>query len=393
MPATEHFDLLVVGGGKGGKTLAIELARAGWSVAMVERSPEMIGGTCINLACIPTKTVIRSAEVAETVRRASSFGVPASLSRLDAGALRDRKETVVGAMRRLNREQFLASGMQLVMGRARFVAPRRVEVSSSDGTRLLEGEHVVIDLGTRPAIPAIDGLAGATPLTSETLLELERIPRRLLVLGGSYVAVELAQAMHRFGSRVTVIERGSQLLPREDDDVAAAVAEILVEDGIEVVMRAQAERVEQAQLEDAQGLGARRRRLERGEEGDEQLEDRGLRLARRNQLARKLARVAAVRHLGDVAHERGKTARAVEALERRQVDVGLVDEHRLAHAEEAERRAEALDALARAARQRRQLAVIAREQRDDAIGLAVVDGAQHDRGCCDAHRAEAYPIS
>jgi pyruvate/2-oxoglutarate dehydrogenase complex dihydrolipoamide dehydrogenase (E3) component len=124
------------------------------------------------------------------------------------------------------------------------VAPRRVEVSSPHGTRLLEGERVVIDLGTRPAIPPIDGLAAAKPLTSETLLDLERIPGRLLALGGSYVGIELAQAMHRFGSHVTVIERGPQLLPREDDDMAAAVTEILVEDGIEVITQAQAERVE-----------------------------------------------------------------------------------------------------------------------------------------------------
>jgi pyruvate/2-oxoglutarate dehydrogenase complex dihydrolipoamide dehydrogenase (E3) component len=244
MAEVERYELLVVGGGKGGKTLAMDLARAGRAVAMVEREEEMIGGTCINLACIPTKTLIRSAEVAETARRAPSFGVSATLTALDADALRGRQESVVSAMRQMTREQFVASGMDLVIGRARFVTPRRVEVSSPHGTRLLEGERVVIDLGTRPAIPPIDGLAAAKPLTSETLLDLERIPGRLLALGGSYVGIELAQAMHRFGSHVTVIERGPQLLPREDDDMAAAVTEILVEDGIEVITQAQAERVE-----------------------------------------------------------------------------------------------------------------------------------------------------
>jgi pyruvate/2-oxoglutarate dehydrogenase complex dihydrolipoamide dehydrogenase (E3) component len=143
----------------------------------------------------------------------------------------------------MNLEQFRASGMELVIGDARFVAPRRVEVATEDGTRQLEGEHAVINLGTRPAIPAIPGLAEANPLTSETLLELDRIPARLLVLGGSYVGLELAQAMHRFGSRVTVIERGSQLVAREDEDVATAVAEILRDDGLEVVLGAQIQNV------------------------------------------------------------------------------------------------------------------------------------------------------
>jgi pyruvate/2-oxoglutarate dehydrogenase complex dihydrolipoamide dehydrogenase (E3) component len=147
-------------------------------------------------------------------------------------------------MRRMNLEQFTASGMELALGPARFVAPRQVEVTTADGTRLLEGTDVVIDLGTRPAIPPIEGLAEARPFTSESLLDLDRIPGRLLVLGGSYVGLELAHAMRRFGSRVTVVERGPHLLPREDEDVASAVTEILVEDGIEVETGAQVERVE-----------------------------------------------------------------------------------------------------------------------------------------------------
>ncbi|HEX5937078.1 MAG TPA: FAD-dependent oxidoreductase [Actinomycetota bacterium] len=233
MGEQERFELLVVAGGKGGKTLAMEMARAGWSVAMIERAPEMIGGTCINLACIPTKTLIRSAEVAELARRAGGFGVTATVGTQDAAALRGRKGSVVEAMRAMNLDQFRASGMELVVGNARFVGPRRVEVATEEGSRLIEGERALIDLGTRPAIPPISGLAEAGPLTSETLLELERLPERLVVLGGGYVGLELAQAMH-LGSHVTVIERGGQLLSREDEDVAAEVAEILREDGIEI---------------------------------------------------------------------------------------------------------------------------------------------------------------
>jgi pyruvate/2-oxoglutarate dehydrogenase complex dihydrolipoamide dehydrogenase (E3) component len=242
----ERYELLVVAGGKGGKTLAMDMARAGRRVAMVEQAPELAGGTCINLACIPTKTLIRSAEVAELVRRAGSFGVAAELGELDASAVRGRKESVVHAMRELNREQFRESGLELVFGRARFVAPRRVEVSGDAGTRVLEGEQVVINLAGRPAIPAIPGLAAASPLTSETLLALERIPPRLVVLGGGYVGLELAQAMRRLGSDVTVVERGPQLLSREDEDVAVAVAEVLREDGVDVRLGAEVRSVERS---------------------------------------------------------------------------------------------------------------------------------------------------
>jgi pyruvate/2-oxoglutarate dehydrogenase complex dihydrolipoamide dehydrogenase (E3) component len=246
MDEPEHFQLPVVAGGKGGKTLAMEMAHAGWTVAMFERVPEMIGGTCINLACIPTKTLIRSAEVAELVRRAGEFGVTATLQAPDAAAVRKRKGSVVDAMRAMNLEQFLASGMELIVGSARFVAPRRVEVATDAGPRLVEGDHAVIDLGTRPAIPRIPGLSEARPLTSETLLALERIPPRLLVLGGGYVGLELAQAMRRLGSSVTVVERGGQLLAREDDDIGAAIAEILRVDGIVVHLDCHVERVERA---------------------------------------------------------------------------------------------------------------------------------------------------
>jgi len=244
MQQVERYDLLVVAGGKGGKTLAMDMARTGRRVAMVERVPEMIGGTCINRACIPTKTLVRSAEIAELVRRAGEFGVEATLGSLDAAGVLGRKEAVVQGMRDMNLRQFHDSGMELVLGDARFVGPRRAEVIADGGTRVLEGEQVVINLAARPAIPAIPGLAEAVPLTSETLLDLERIPGRLLVLGGGYVALELAQAMRRLGSEVTIIERGAQLLAREDEDIATAISDILRDDGIDVRLGAEARRVE-----------------------------------------------------------------------------------------------------------------------------------------------------
>jgi pyruvate/2-oxoglutarate dehydrogenase complex dihydrolipoamide dehydrogenase (E3) component len=244
MSAPERFDVLVVAGGKGGKTLAMDLAKAGRRVAMVERVPEMIGGTCINLACIPTKTLIRSAEVAELARRAGEFGIDAHVGDVGAQAVLRRKEDVVRKMRQMNLEQFQASGMELVLGRARFVAPRRVEVTGDGRVRVLEGDAAVINVGTRPALPPIPGLADSRPLTSETLLDLERIPRRLVVLGGGYVGLELAQAMRRLGNDVAIVERGQQLLSREDEDIATAVADVLREDGIGLELGRGIERVE-----------------------------------------------------------------------------------------------------------------------------------------------------
>jgi len=158
--------------------------------------------------------------------------------------VRGRVRDVVESMRAMNLGQFTDSGMDLVMGRARFVAPRRAVVATEDGPLVLEGEHVVINLGTRPALPGVPGLADAAPLTSESLLELERIPVHLVVLGGGYVGVEFAQAMRRLGSRVTLVQRGPQLLAREDSDVAAAVAAILRADGVDVMLDTEVSAVE-----------------------------------------------------------------------------------------------------------------------------------------------------
>lgn len=245
MSAVERFDLLVVGGGKAGKTLAAEFASGGWRTAMVERVPEMIGGTCINLACIPSKTVIRSAEIVALARRAKAFGVGVAQGPIDPAAILSRKESVVRSMRASNLHRLEVSGVELVFGEARFTAARRVEVATLEGgSRVLEGKHVVISLGSRPALPAIDGLAEAAPLTSESLLEFRRLPRRLIVLGGGYVGVELGQAMARFGAQVTLVERGSQLLIAEDVEIAEGVSDALRADGISVRVDMHVERVD-----------------------------------------------------------------------------------------------------------------------------------------------------
>ncbi|SCF00414.1 dihydrolipoyl dehydrogenase family protein [Micromonospora mirobrigensis] len=231
--AVERFDVLVVGGGKAGKTLAMDLARSGATVAMVERG--MIGGSCINVACIPTKALVTSARAARAVRGADALGTVVHGSHLDLDLLRAHKEDVVDGMVAANRQQFLESGLHLVIGAATFVAPRTVRVALPDGgTRLISGDRAVINTGTRPYLPPIPGLPEAGVLTSDDLLRLSRLPRRLTVLGGGTVGVEFAQMFAAFGSAVTIVEGGPRLLSREDPEISDAVAQVFAADGIDV---------------------------------------------------------------------------------------------------------------------------------------------------------------
>lgn len=242
MPA-EHFEIAVIGGGKGGKTLAAKLASAGRSVVMIEKG--MIGGSCINVACIPTKTMVKSAKVAELARRAADFGVRVDLGGADAIGVRERKRAVVAEMVGRNQANFDSSGMTLLLGTARFTARRALEVRLRDGgERELTADKVFINTGTRPASPPISGLAEALPLNSESIQELDRLPEHLVILGGGYVGCEFAQMFRRFGSRVTLIERSARFLKREDPDVAEQVLRIFREDGIDVLLEASVRRVE-----------------------------------------------------------------------------------------------------------------------------------------------------
>ncbi|GGS49969.1 FAD-dependent oxidoreductase [Streptomyces griseoviridis] len=230
----EDVDLLVVGGGKAGKTLAMDTARAGRRVVMVERG--MIGGTCINVACIPTKALVTSARLARRVATAESLGLNLGKLEVDLRLLRSHKEGVVSEMVDLNHRQFLDSGMDLVLGEARFVAERTVEIRLNEGgRRVVRGGDVVINTGTVPHVPAVPGLAEAGVLSSETIQQLDRIPERLVVLGGGYVGLEFAQMFAAFGSRVTVLDRNLTLLPQEDPDITEVLAEYLREDGVEML--------------------------------------------------------------------------------------------------------------------------------------------------------------
>src|SRR6202047_2091781 len=237
MSSLERFQNVVLGGGEAGKYIAWEWSRWGQSVAVVERG--LIGGSCPNIACLPSKNVIHSAKVVELVRHAATFGLRLGPWTVDLAGVRQRKREMVDGMIAIHKARFAADGLEFILGEGRFVAPRTIEVRlAQGGIRRLEGGRVFLNLGTHAAVPDIPGLAGAAPLTHVEALELDRLPAHLIVLGGGYVGLEMAQAFRRFGSRVTVIERAPQLALREDPDVAEAIRAIFADEGIELVLDA-----------------------------------------------------------------------------------------------------------------------------------------------------------
>jgi pyruvate/2-oxoglutarate dehydrogenase complex dihydrolipoamide dehydrogenase (E3) component len=231
MAETERFDVLILGSGQGGKLLAWHLAKAGRRVAAVER--RWIGGSCPNVACMPSKNEVWAARVAHLAREAPRFGTTTGEVATDMAAVRRRKRGMVEREVVLHLQNFRASGAELILGSGRFVAPATLEVRLNDGgTRLLAAEQVFLNLGSHAAIPGVPGLEAARPLTHVEALELDYAPPHLIVLGGGYVGVELAQAYRRFGSEVTVVEPSPQLMSREDADVAEAMQRCLAEEGI-----------------------------------------------------------------------------------------------------------------------------------------------------------------
>lgn len=241
--ATERYDILILGSGAGGKLLAWAMASAGHRTAVVER--RWIGGSCPNINCLPSKNEIWSAKVADMVRHAADFGLVTSRYAIDMRRVVERKRAMVEAEVAAHRANYEASGAELIMGTGRFVAPKTMEVRlNAGGSRILTGDRVFLNLGTHAAIPSIAGLADSQPLTNIELLELDRVPGHLIVLGAGYVGIEFAQAYRRFGARATVIARGSQLLEREDPDVAEELRRVLAAEGVELVLETDLIRVE-----------------------------------------------------------------------------------------------------------------------------------------------------
>jgi len=236
--STEHFHNLIIGSGVAGKILAWTLAGQGQRTAVVERS--MVGGSCPNVACLPSKNVIYSAKAVSLVHPTSGLGVVTGSVRVDMAGVARRKWQMVSELVEIHLGKFRASGAELIMGEARFTEPKTIRVDlNAGGTQLLRGERIFINVGTRASIPDVPGLAIAGPMTHVEALNLERLPEHLVILGGGYVALEFAQAMRRFGSRVTVIQHGPRLLKREDRDVADALRELLTDEGVEVLLQSE----------------------------------------------------------------------------------------------------------------------------------------------------------
>ncbi|MDB5462994.1 MAG: Dihydrolipoyl dehydrogenase [Phenylobacterium sp.] len=243
MSNPERLDALILGSGEGGKYLAWHLARSGRRTAVVER--RWVGGSCPNINCLPSKNEIWSANVADLTRHARKFGTATGPVAVDMAKVRQRKRDMVDGLVAINLENYRASGAELIMGKGRFVAPKTLEVRLNDGgSRVLAGDQVFIDVGTHPAIPDVPGLKAAIPLTNIEALELGELPEHLIVLGGGYVGLELAQAFRRFGSRVTIVEQAPQLAGREDPDVADEVRGFLSDEGIDVRLSTKALRVQ-----------------------------------------------------------------------------------------------------------------------------------------------------
>ena len=230
MSQVEQFDVLVLGSGQGGQLIAWHLAQAGRRAALVER--RWIGGSCPNIACMPSKTEVWSARVAHLAQHGAQFGVTTGSVTTDMATVLRRKRAMVSREVDLHLQNFRATGTELIVGDGRFVAPKTLEVRLNDGgTRVLAGDQVFLNIGTHPAVPNVPGLEAARPLTHIEALELDHLPPHLIVLGAGYVGLELAQAYRRFGSRVTVIERGPRLMSREDPDVADEMQRILGNEG------------------------------------------------------------------------------------------------------------------------------------------------------------------
>src|SRR6201984_1269105 len=241
----EGYDAIVVGSGQGGTPLSRALAEAGMRTALVERVH--VGGTCINEGCTPTKTMVASGRGAYLARRGGDYGVRTGPVSVDLKRVRQRKQAIVDSFRNANQAAIeKTANLELIFGTASFTGTRTLVVRGKTGERSLSGERIFINAGTRAAVPRVEGLDAVAFLDNASIIELESVPEHLLVLGGGYIGLEFGQMFRRFGSRVTIVQSGKQLLAREDADVAEEVAKILQEDGIEVLLNTKTERVSSA---------------------------------------------------------------------------------------------------------------------------------------------------
>ena len=241
-----RYDAIVIGAGQAGGPLSTALAGAGRKTALIER--EHVGGTCINVGCTPTKTMVASGRMAYLARRAADYGVITGPVTVDMAKVRQRKREIVDSFRNGSQSRIeQTEGVDLLFGEASFSGPQAINVRMNDGSlRQLRADLIFINAGARPSLPKLAGIDGVPYLNSTTIMELDAVPEHLLVIGGGYIGLEFGQLFRRLGSRVTIVQRGARLLAREDDDVADAVAKILREDGIDVLLETEAPRVARA---------------------------------------------------------------------------------------------------------------------------------------------------
>ncbi|HLW01852.1 MAG TPA: mercuric reductase [Ktedonobacterales bacterium] len=239
------YDAIILGSGQAGGPLSTTLAGAGWKIALIEC--EHVGGTCINEGCTPTKTMVASARVAYLAKRGADYGVHTGPISIDMARVRQRKRDIVESFRSGSERRITgAKGVELLMGAARFIGPKTLEVHMHTGeSRQITAPTIFLNTGARPSAPDIAGIESVPALNSTTIMEVDVVPEHLLIVGGGYIGLEFGQMFRRFGSQVSIIHRGKQLLVREDADVAEAIAALLREDGITLYLKASPLRVEQ----------------------------------------------------------------------------------------------------------------------------------------------------
>jgi len=242
MSAANHYDAIVIGSGQGGTPLCMALAGAGMRTALIEKTH--VGGTCINEGCTPTKTMVASGRVAYLTRRSADYGVETGNLRMEMARVRQRKRDIVDSFRNGSQKRLEnTTNLDLIFGEASFTAARSITVRLKDGSqRSLSADKIFINAGCRPGVPSVEGLRDVPFLDSTSIMELDQVPDHLLVLGGGYVGLEFGQMFRRFGSRVSIVQSGAQLLGREDQDVAQEIASILQQDGIDCFLNTKAER-------------------------------------------------------------------------------------------------------------------------------------------------------